>query len=97
MGLCVRGVTTYIYTGCQANKEDIKSRVSCRRKRRMIRWSKHAMRKKNLQIPGRRAVGGKAEAAAVHCSVLVVLIVGTTIETNSLYSIMYIEFVFCTY
>ena len=53
--------------------------------------------KKNLQIPGRRAGGGKAEAAAVHCSVLVVLIVGTTIETNSLYSIMYIEFVFCTY
>ena len=53
--------------------------------------------KKNLQIPGRRAVGGKAEAAAVHCSVLLVLIVGTTIETNSLYSIMYIEFVFCTY
>ena len=98
MGLCVRGVTTYIYTGCQANKEDIKSRVSCRRKRRMIRWSKHAMRKKNLQIPGRRAGGGKAEAAAaVHCSVLVVLIVGTTIETNSLYSIMYIEFIFCTY
>ena len=41
--------------------------------------------------------GGEAEAAAVHCSVLLVLIVGTTIETNSLYSIMYIEFVFCTY
>ena len=72
MGLCVRGVTyiciQYTYTGCQANKEDIKSRVSCRRKRRMIRWSKHAMRKKKSTDSGEG--GGEAEAAAVHCSVL---------------------------
>ena len=69
MGLCVRGVTTYIYTGCQANKEDIKSRVSCRRKRRMIRWSKHAMRKKKSpdsgEAGGRRQ--GRSSSSSLFC------------------------------